>query len=462
MLALQGFWETAGFGLNVVLFLLVGMQIDARMLLAEAGAIAARACVALHVGRAVAVYGCFAVLRAVSSERVPLRWQHVMVFGNIKGALSMAAVLALPAGLPYRARLVTIVFGVTFVTLVTQALPFRAVPARAQGHARRARRRRSTRRGHADRGAARPGGARRAARGRARSRAREHAERRAAFQRVVIDAEAQLRTPGGGRGATIASSTRALLHAQKAALLDAARRGLVGSETAERRRSQRSRLARSMRHLARRRRALSMRIVIAGAGRAGLERRRPPPRSAGTTSSSSIATSRVRRRAFEQHGLVVARGRRHRRRGCSGTPTSRGPTSSWPCSAATPTTSRVALLAQAAGAKRVMVRMRDTEYRSVYVAAGVRPDPLGDRRAHRRAGDRDRARGRPPLDGARRRATSIAFELDVPARAPGRREVGERDRAPMPASPRRASSRGWPARTARSRLRGARRSSKAG
>ncbi len=47
VLALQGFWETAGFGLNVVLFLLVGMQIDAKTLVGEAGAIAL-ALVALH------------------------------------------------------------------------------------------------------------------------------------------------------------------------------------------------------------------------------------------------------------------------------------------------------------------------------------------------------------------------------------------------------------------------------
>jgi hypothetical protein len=50
-----------------------------------------------------------------------------MVFGNFKGALSMAAVLALPATMPHRERLLTIVFGVTFVSLVSQALPFRRV-----------------------------------------------------------------------------------------------------------------------------------------------------------------------------------------------------------------------------------------------------------------------------------------------------------------------------------------------
>lgn len=104
VLALQGFWEAVGFAINVLLFVLVGMQIDARMFVTEAGSILA-ALAALHVGRAVAVYGCFGILRAVGRDEVAPRWQHVMVFGNIKGALSMAAVLALPEDLPYRDRL---------------------------------------------------------------------------------------------------------------------------------------------------------------------------------------------------------------------------------------------------------------------------------------------------------------------------------------------------------------------
>src|SRR6188768_530309 len=126
VLALHGFWETAGFVLNVWIFLLVGMQLRTELLVQEAGTIVL-ALVAMHAGRAVAVYGCFAVLRALGAENVPTRWQHVMVFGNIKGALSMAAVLALPASLAYRERLIAVVFGVTFFTLVMQGLPFRRV-----------------------------------------------------------------------------------------------------------------------------------------------------------------------------------------------------------------------------------------------------------------------------------------------------------------------------------------------
>lgn len=230
VLALQGFWEVTGFGINVVLFLLVGMQIDARMLVTEAGSIML-AVVALHVGRAVAVYGCFFVLRALGREAIPPKWQHVMVFGNIKGALSMAAVLALPAELPHRERLVTIVFGVTFMTLVTQALPFRRVLL-ALGVAEGAE-------DAFDRWRARLIAARR---GQVEldglletgilSR-REHAERRAAFQRVVIEAEAELRTPEADAADDVVIDG-AVLTAQKAALLDAARRGLVASDTAER------------------------------------------------------------------------------------------------------------------------------------------------------------------------------------------------------------------------------------
>ena len=230
LLALQGFWEVTGFGINVLLFLLVGMQIDARMIISEAGAIAI-AVGALHVGRAVAVYGCFALLRLLGRDAVPGKWQHVMVFGNIKGALSMAAVLALPEALPYRARLVAIVFGVTFITLLTQALPFRrvlialGVSSSAEDVFDKARARLiAARRGQTELDALLGTGL--------LSR-RDHAERRAAFQRIIIDAEAELRTPE-------ADATDddlidgAVLDAQKLALADASRRGLIAADTAER------------------------------------------------------------------------------------------------------------------------------------------------------------------------------------------------------------------------------------
>lgn len=229
VLALQGFWETAGFVLNVWLFLLVGMQLSSELLLGEAWPIVV-AVFALHVGRAVAVYGCFGLQRFFSKAGVPWRWQHVMVFGNVKGALSMAAVLALPQGIVYRERLIAIVFGVTLVTLVTQALPFRyfltwlGVAVQA-GNER------------ADQSKAVLIGARRAqseldsllASGLISRR--EHAERWAAFQRDIIEAERALRSEGKAENHGNVAQY-AVLSAQKAAVLDAARRGLITARTA--------------------------------------------------------------------------------------------------------------------------------------------------------------------------------------------------------------------------------------
>jgi CPA1 family monovalent cation:H+ antiporter len=229
VLALQGFWEIAAFVTNVWLFLLVGIQLSADMLWREAWPIVL-AVVALHIGRAVAVYGILGVLH-LSGERIPWRWQHVMVFGNIKGALSMAAVLALPADIPYRERLVAIVFGVTLVTLVTQALPFRhfltwlgvaSGPGDEVADECRAILI-SARRAQAELDNLMSSGL--------LSRY-DHAARWAEYQRDIIDAERRLRRAGQDSHVEVALPS--VLAARKAAILDAARRGLITDRTAAR------------------------------------------------------------------------------------------------------------------------------------------------------------------------------------------------------------------------------------
>jgi CPA1 family monovalent cation:H+ antiporter len=228
VLSLQSFWEIAAFIINVWLFLLVGMQLRSDLLLQEAWFIGL-AVVALHVGRAVAVYGCFGVLNLVARENLSLRWQHVMVFGNVKGALSMAAVLGLPQDIPYRDRLIAIVFGVTLVTLVTQALPFKRFLTWLGVSG-------PTSDERADEQRAVLIGARRAqteldtllAAGLISRH--EHAERRAAFQRDIIEAERELRH--GHRHSHADVALPAVLTARKAAILDAARRGLISTRTA--------------------------------------------------------------------------------------------------------------------------------------------------------------------------------------------------------------------------------------
>ena len=120
--AIHTFWEYAAFGVNTFLFLSVGLTTQPEVLLdhlPQTGI--AFACVIL--GRAVAIYLPFLLLRWLNpAAAIPLRWQHVFMVGNIKGALAIGLVLGLPANTPSREMLVSIAFGVTFFSLVGQGL----------------------------------------------------------------------------------------------------------------------------------------------------------------------------------------------------------------------------------------------------------------------------------------------------------------------------------------------------
>lgn len=120
--AIHSFWEYVAFGVNTFLFLSVGLSTDPRSLFENLPAIlAAMGC--LVVGRAAGVYIPFLLIRLTRrAEAIPLRWQHVFLTGNIKGALSIALVLSLPETTPMRETLVDVVFGVTFLSLTIQGL----------------------------------------------------------------------------------------------------------------------------------------------------------------------------------------------------------------------------------------------------------------------------------------------------------------------------------------------------
>jgi CPA1 family monovalent cation:H+ antiporter len=118
--AIRSVWEVAAFGVNSVLFLLIGLQVDFGVM-ADAAVPVLWGVLALTVGRAAAVYPWLGLLHG-SDRRVPPRWQHLLVWGNLKGSLSMALVLTLPPDLPQRNLLIAIVFGCALVTLTAQGL----------------------------------------------------------------------------------------------------------------------------------------------------------------------------------------------------------------------------------------------------------------------------------------------------------------------------------------------------
>nr|WP_199332519.1 sodium:proton antiporter [Anabaena catenula] len=119
-ITLFSFWEYASFTVNTFIFLLIGVEINLITLWTTLPAILL-AVLAYQVGRILTVYPLLTAVRWFDRP-IPLRWQHLLFLGNIKGSLSMALALSLPSTLPGREVLIALVFGSVLVSLVGQGL----------------------------------------------------------------------------------------------------------------------------------------------------------------------------------------------------------------------------------------------------------------------------------------------------------------------------------------------------
>lgn len=114
------FWEYAAFLANSFVFILIGSH-EAHQPLTAIGAAAAVAIALVLVGRAAAVYplsACF----AASSLRIDWRYQHVLFWGGLRGALGLALALALPPTVPERGQIIAIAFAVVAFSIFAQGL----------------------------------------------------------------------------------------------------------------------------------------------------------------------------------------------------------------------------------------------------------------------------------------------------------------------------------------------------
>jgi CPA1 family monovalent cation:H+ antiporter len=119
-ITLLSFWEYAGFGVNTFIFLLIGIEINPVTLWRILPAILF-VVLAYQLGRILSVYLLLAGLRWFDRP-IPLRWQHVLFLGNIKGSLSMALAISIPLTLPGRDEIIALVFGAVLFSLVVQGL----------------------------------------------------------------------------------------------------------------------------------------------------------------------------------------------------------------------------------------------------------------------------------------------------------------------------------------------------
>ncbi len=108
------FWEYAAFLANSFVFLVIGMQVNLSLLVANWQAIL-WAIAAVLLARAVGAYGLTLFVRDL-----PFVWRHVLFWGGLRGAISLALALGLPTDLPGRPQLQAMAFGVVLFTLLVQ------------------------------------------------------------------------------------------------------------------------------------------------------------------------------------------------------------------------------------------------------------------------------------------------------------------------------------------------------
>lgn len=127
-LTLTSFWEVAAFLINSLLFLLLGIEfhfVD----LVNSWKLVLALFVLLIIFRAIVVYGIFAFINFFR-DIPPLKWLHVINWGGLRGSIPIALALGLPNDLTItmgdtllkRQDIISIVFGVVLLSLLTQGL----------------------------------------------------------------------------------------------------------------------------------------------------------------------------------------------------------------------------------------------------------------------------------------------------------------------------------------------------
>jgi len=120
--AMQSFWQYVSFVMNFLVFLLIGIEIHVGELLKNWTSVML-AIVAVLVGCVLSVYA-LVPLSNLFVERIPLRWQHVAIWGGLRGAPALALALSSNSEFPYREQILILTFGVAiFSILVSQSSP---------------------------------------------------------------------------------------------------------------------------------------------------------------------------------------------------------------------------------------------------------------------------------------------------------------------------------------------------
>lgn len=115
------FWEFLAFFVNSIVFLLIGDQVKYGSLKENLGLIGITIG-AMILTRAIAIYGLGSASNWFAKSQISTSDRTVLWWGGLRGSVSIALALSVPATLAGRDAIIDIVFGVVLFTLLVQGL----------------------------------------------------------------------------------------------------------------------------------------------------------------------------------------------------------------------------------------------------------------------------------------------------------------------------------------------------
>ncbi|WP_253737031.1 cation:proton antiporter [Halohasta salina] len=114
-------WSTLSFLVSTVLYVLIGLATSPAAFVDDWRLILTAAVLVVLV-RALTIYPLVSATNLLSSQPVPLQYQHIMVWGGLHTVVPVALVLAVPESIAGGQPLETMVFGIAIISLVVQGL----------------------------------------------------------------------------------------------------------------------------------------------------------------------------------------------------------------------------------------------------------------------------------------------------------------------------------------------------
>lgn len=121
----DGFWSVLAFLANALVFVLMGLRIEFGRIVREPVLVLLTLAL-VTAARLILAYAAAPLTRS----KLAHGWRSVIALSGMRGALSVALVIGLPADIPARTQLVDTVFGVVLITLVGQGLAIGPVISR--------------------------------------------------------------------------------------------------------------------------------------------------------------------------------------------------------------------------------------------------------------------------------------------------------------------------------------------